>query len=142
MAYEGFLARSSKGGVQELGSMFIEPGKSYIASADKDNAQKQKLGLVTTFVIDCSKEDEARVYVTRFESASLAALVEDPDLIEVLAGLLKRTIAPSGEVVPDDPTARFPFKIGGGMQELVLRHVERPIEPLEIGDGMVAHSMN
>lgn len=140
MAYEGFLASSAEGDLQHLDPVFISPNSATVLATSESTPN----GIVT-FLINCSQQDKAEVYITHLRPESLRGLAEDADLIKVLAGLLKRTEPPLGELAPDDdPRARrFPFKSEEGVQQLVLRHVERPIEPMQMGPILVdTSSMN
>ena len=139
MAYEGFLSLSAENDAPLVGPMFIESDSACITATGESLLSQG----VAVFLVDCSKQDEAKVYITQLSPESLQALLEDPDLIKTTVSLLQDTTQLLGEVSPYDSMTRFPFKSEQGTQELVLRHLERPIEPLQVGRLVIgATSMN
>jgi hypothetical protein len=137
MAYEGFMAFSDEGDLQHLDPVFISPNSAIVLTTGEPTANG-----MTAFVINCSRQDKAEIFITYLTRASIDGLVEDPDLIKALAGLMKRTKPSLGKLAPDDPRVRrFPFKSEEGVQQLVLRHVERPIEPVELDGYILAASV-
>lgn len=123
MAYEGFLAVSAEGDLQSVKPVFIGPNSAELVTANEHTPKG-----IATFLIGCSIRDEMRVYIMRLRPENLRALVEDPDLVRSTVNILADVMPPLAKMSPRDPMARFPYKAQEGIHELVMRHVDRPVE--------------